>query len=423
LHKDAGYPLFMHQGKVEPLLRQGPAILWWDMQTGKTRAILHAFDQLWQQGGPRQLLVVCPAYARATWIEEAEKMNLGLPVRTLFGITKRKIVGLEQSDLPSITLVSWDTLNSWVPYLNRGKPMVVALDESHEHAVNPETIRYQAVHNLVVMQDRAWLLTGTIYRRSAMDIYWQARLAGGFTKMTALQFGERFCVRRFNPFRGRNGAYEYSGLKPGVEAELTALIPNLSRVREEDCYDVPPVRRIDRWVDVGTGYKGGDNEANMEEARSRLVPLKIQRSLEFINDLPQRPIVIFGWHTAFVEGLAAKIPGASYITGATPPIRRAEIKRDFQLGRIPVLVANLKSFSLSVSLTASSHVIFGEVHWSETDHRQAEGRIKGISQRAPHITYTYLMVKNSIEEYVWNNKLAKGRAMDRVDAAVKIQGA
>jgi len=156
----------------------------------------------------------------------------------------------------------------------------------------------------------------------------------------------------------------------------------------------------------------------MEAARSRLVPLKIKRTLEFLADTPGRPLVIYGWHRDFVESLAAQIPGAAFVTGDTPPIRRASIQRDFQLGRIPVLVANLKAFSLSVSLTQAAHIIFGELHWSETDHRQAEGRIKGPSQTAKHIDYTYLMVKNSVEDYIWRVKLDKGRAMDRLDRAV-----
>lgn len=419
------YDLFTHQSEAEPLLGRGSALLWWDMQTGKTRATLNAFDRLWQAGGPRHLIVFCPAYARATWVAEMEKMGLGLPVVTAYGITKQRTDPSELSpiigslQIPRVTIVGWDIADAWAPRLLRpASGQVVVLDESHEHAVNPVTKRYRAVRLIASVADRVWALTGTIYKKTAMDVYWQGRLVGAFPKLTPAQFGDRYCKLEFNPYKGYNGAYEYRGLKKGVEENLVSLIPNLSRIHEEDCFDVPEVRRIDRWVDVGTQYKGGGDEASMERERSRLVPLKIQRTLEFLNDLPQRPVVVFGWHTAFVESLAAKIPGAVFVTGSTPPIKRAEIQRDFAAGRIPVLVANIKAFGLSVSLARSSHIVFGEIHWSETDHRQAEGRIKGIAQQARHISYTYLMVKNSVEDYVWRNKLDKGRAMDRLDLAV-----
>lgn len=419
------YPLFDHQAKVEPLLRRGSAILWWDMQTGKTRATLNAFDQLWQAGGPRRLVVICPAYARASWLNEMEVMGLGLPVSQLFGITRKEIRGsplgdsLSTSSIPSVVLASWDIVGAWRGELGRQAHLsTLVLDESHEHAVNPATKRYKAVSGLSLVSSRTWCLTGTIYRKTAMDIYWQGKLVGGFHDLRPATFGDRYCIKRFNPFIGRRGDYEYRGLQPGVEDHLVQLLPNLSRVREADCFDIPPTRRIPLWLDGGTGYSGGDNETHLEEARSRLVPLKIQRTLEFIEDVPERPLVVYGWHQDYVRGVAAKIPGAAYITGDTPPMARAQIQRDFQAGRIPVLVANLKAFGLSVSLTRAHHMIFGEIDWSETNHRQAEGRIHGATQHSSHLRYTYLLVRNSVDDFVWRVKLNKGKAMDRLDSAV-----
>lgn len=412
-----------------PLLVNGSAILWWDMQTGKTRATLHAFDQLWQQhGGPRRLVVICPAYARATWLNEMEEMGLGLPVYQLFGISKRRIIGpsmgdaeLPGSDIPSVVIASWDIVGSWLGTLVRQAHLsALVLDESHEHAVNPATRRYKAVSRLSTVSNRTWLLTGTLYRKTAMDIYWQARLVHGFRfrNLNPTSYGVRFCVKRFNPYIGRSGAYEYRGLQPGVEENLVRLIPNLSRIREAECFDIPLVRRIATYVDVGNVYTMGDNEGELERARSRLVPLKVQRTLEFVADTPERPLIIYGWHQDYVRQVAAKIPGAAYVTGGTPPIQRAEIQRRFAAGQIPVLVANLKAFGLSVSLARASHMIFGEVHWSETDHRQAEGRIHGARQESSHLRYTYLLVKNSVDDYVWRVKLNKGKAMDRLDRAL-----
>jgi hypothetical protein len=402
---------------------RGSAILWWDMQTGKTRATLHAFDQLWQSGGPRKLVVIAPAYARATWVNEIEEMGLGLPVSNLYGVTKRRVVGplvdpFADPKLPSVVLASWDVVGSWLgPLLQQARLSTLVLDESHEHAVNPATQRYKAVSRLALASNRTWELTGTIYRKSAMDIFWQGKLVGGFRDLKATAYGERYCIKRFNPFRGKFGGYEYRGLRPGVEEKLITLVPNLSRVREADAFDVPLVRRIAQYVDVGPTYTGGDNEANLERARSALIPIKVQRTLEFLNDLPDRPVIIFGWHQEYVEQVAAHIPGAEYVTGATPTIRRAEIQRRFAAGKIPVLVANLKAFGLSVNLSRASHMVFGEPHWSETDHRQAEGRIHGSAQRAGRLNYTYLLVKNSVDDFVWRVKLDKGRAIDRLDAA------
>jgi hypothetical protein len=393
------------------------------MQIGKTRAVLHAFDRLWQTRPEiRNLIVFCPAYARGNWYAEiADKMGLDLPVLTAYGISKQRMepASLSQTigftTMPRVIICGWDVADAWVyklmkPALNQ----VVVLDESHEHAVNPATKRYQAVQRIVRLADRTWALTGTVYKKTAMDIYWQGRLVGDFTDLSPEQFGQRYCLVGYDKYEK---IWKYKGLRRGGLEKLMASMPNLSRVREEECFDVPVVRRIDRWVDVGPGYSGGNNEANMERARSALVNLKIRRTLEFVNDLPERPLVVYGWHTEFCNGLSSRIPGSRVVTGDTSDAERERIKRDFQQGEIPVLVANLKAFSLSVSLTAARHVIFGEIHWSETDHRQAEGRIKGATQKASRIDYTYLMVKNSVDEFVWRNRLGKGKSMDRLDSA------
>jgi len=395
------------------------------MQTGKTRAVLHAFDQLWQaRSDIRHLIVFCPAYARGNWYAEIQdKMGLGLPVLTAYGITKHRMepAGLSETigftTLPWVTIVGWDVADAWVYKLMKSaQGQVVVLDESHEHAVNPATKRYQAVQRVVRLADRTWALTGTIYKKTAMDIYWQGRLVKGFRDLTPEQFGSKYCLVGYSKYKEM---WEYRGLRRGVESKLVELMPNLSRVHEEDCYDIPAVRRIDRWVDIGSEYTGGNNEANMEKARSALVALKVKRTLEFLDDLPERPVVIYGWHRSFVEEVAKRIPGSAFVTGDTPTLQRTDIQRQFSAGRIPVLVANLKAFGLSVSLARASHIIFGEIHWSETDHRQAEGRIKGPAQTAKRIDYTYLMVKNSVEEFVWRVRLNNGRAMDRLDSAAR----
>jgi hypothetical protein len=81
------YTLFSRQKEVESKLMAGSMVLNWDMRLGKTRAVLHAFDQLAFRGGPSVAIIICPSIAKGVWENELREMGLALPGVILDGNT------------------------------------------------------------------------------------------------------------------------------------------------------------------------------------------------------------------------------------------------------------------------------------------------------------------------------------------------
>lgn len=414
------YNLFPRQAEVEPQLRAGSTCLNWEMRLGKTRACLNAFDKLWQTGGPKIAIVICPSIAKGVWAEENHEMGLDLPVVMLDGITKRRAAGERIAGLPLLLILNWEIVDAHLAELlelvNRER-VVLILDETHDHCCNPRNDRYRAVKDLSVLVSQTWILTGTLYRKSAMDLHWQLRLLGPsaypYYYMKTADFGNRFCYVKYNRFSKRD---EYKGILPGAEKEFAKILSiDARRVEGEPIPD-----ELCWWLDEGDAwqYDGGDDETAMSTARSELSELKARRTVEFVraNHLTNEPLVIFGWHKRFVRHVAAELAGA-VIDGDTSSADKTRIRQEFAAGRISLVVANIQSAGVAIDLASARNAVFGEVDWIKATMRQAEARLKGPKQTRK-VSYFYILCRRSVDEHVWRSMLGRGRDMKRIDAAL-----
>jgi hypothetical protein len=424
------YSLFAHQAAAEPLLSSGPAFLNWEMRTGKTRTILHAWDRLHGgAGGPKRLVIVCPHIARGVWKGELRAMGLGVPVLEVFGTENLRTRGQLVAGLPGIILVNWDILARWgeiiTGWLDR-EPFVVVFDETHAHASNKMSrrptigldaknktkvtpvMRYQAALALSRYAERTWCLTGTIYKKSALDVYNQLRLLGRgnpYWRTSAEEFAERFCDKIWNRFKGKAGGWEYKGLRAGAWDELAASIPCLSHIELRDCADIPAEQRIPYWLD----------EVDEDDKRS-LVDLKVEATVDLCARF-EEPLVIFGWHRDYVEK-TAKALKAPWIDGDTSSLKRIEAIEGFTDGKHDRIVLNIRSGGMSIDLARAAITIHGEPY-TAADHRQAEARIKGPRQRSDRIAHYYVLQAGSPDEDAWVRVLRNGHEMDSLDGAFR----
>jgi hypothetical protein len=436
------YDLFPRQAAVEEPMLGGSFVLWWEMRLGKTRAVLNAFDKLWQPPfpGPQTLVVVCPEIAKAVWRKEAEEMGLELPTTTCYGIKNKSSIGsLAFGWLPQVIVLNWELVEAWLPYLQealKGRRFVLVLDETHEHATNPKAKRYKAVTDLARLSDRTWILTGTLYKNYALDIYHQLRLLGAranpFQFWSPEKFGLAFCESERNMFAGpplkdpitgevekyktglvkRAGGYSFGGLQN--ESELLNRLGAVLDKRTEASEGIALGRqRFARWVgEEEHPYTGMD--AGMERARMKLVGEKVRLTLEYLkSDIPEgAQVVIGGVHREYVEQVA-KALDCPFIYGGSAG--RTEILAAFNRGEHQYLVGNYESMGVSIDVASAHHSVAGEPDWSEVTMRQWEARTRGPKQKAGGTVYHYLLLSNSVEEWIWNVKLRKGEAIDRLD--------
>lgn len=400
--------LYKHQREGVGLLVQGSAAFFADMGTGKTRTAVTAFREIaWPDD---RLLVIAPKIARGVWAAELE----------LQGFESVQLIGSKPTEINGrIAIINFDVLRAWQhllgPWIAGG---TIIIDESHR-ARNPQAQRSKACRLLAVQAARTWLLTGTPAVNSALDIYNQFRYLGvgnPFREMSEGVFAREFCNRRFNAWKQD---WEVFGVRH--EAELWQKAQGRAlRVLEKDCLDLPPMHRMPMWVAAGPGVPLLDENESAAAAlgrmRSDLAPVKAKLTIEYLEEaLEDRPVVVFGYHHRFLNAVADHFR-APIISGDTSDVERQQLRTDFQAGKIPILVAQLQAAGVAIDLFAANHAVFGEIHWSSVDHRQAEKRIHRIGQTRP-ATMHYLLTSKSVDELVWRVVLRKGEAIDRLDTA------
>lgn len=464
------YSLFRHQAEAEPLLLGGSAMLWWEMRLGKTRAVLHSFSRLYEQGGPRLLVIVTEQIAKEVWLKEAQEMGLGIPVLLGFGTTGRTIRVQPDDPIPAsvprVLVINWALADAWLPLIQHalqlrttdlalaglnlaGDPrLVLCTDEGHEHLTNPKSKTYVALRDLSLMAERVWELSGTMYVNDGLDLYHQLRLLGPKANPWQLwqteRFGSEFCVAVPNPWRGRvvrdpktkepktykngkivrEGGYDFKGLAEGAEYRLLERCPAISKLMEEDVRDVPLPYRIPHWVDAGDGLLNW-RDGQLDAAIQQLAQRKIGLTLDFLGALP-RPIVVFGWNVSYTTGLydALLKKGArvALITGEEARLgsdtsTRGTIQDAFRDGYVDVLVGNMKSIGKAIDLSRAHHAVYGQPYYDAALMYQCEARMRGPRQTSDHIVHHYLLVADSVDEHVWVNKLRKGEEIERFNRA------
>ena len=426
--------LWPWQKRVEPLLTSGPSILWHEMRLGKTGSAINAYNKMLDRGEVQDLIFVTVASAKATIKQERDEMELGIPTYTLFGETPGEAVG-PLLDLPRIYILNWEILPHWQRWLkeqtfNQNRKFVLVLDESHLYCRNASQNqriwtrgqRYDAALWLSRFAEAAWLLTGTLLVKSGLDIYWQAKLLGRkadpFYRWTLDDFGETFCETQWNPFigkekllRDRKGGWVWGKLIN--EQALIERFPALDVLRIQDVSDTPLPTQLPRWIsDLGQEWDFDRNDATLAEELAALIPIKVKLTVDYVRELEQRPLVVFGWNILFTEAVAKELK-APLIRGGTPVGERERIRQEFQAGQIPVLVGNFRSLGLGVSLSRADTFVYGQPYWDASLYLQVMARGTSLDKTQPTVHH-HLLLAGSAEEYVWKRRLDRGKDIERL---------
>ena len=141
-------------------------------------------------------------------------------------------------------------------------------------------------------------------------------------------------------------------------------------------------------------------------------PMVVQKLADFIRDTGGRePILVFAEQHRVIDQIANKMSkvrkrnGKNVVvrkfTGKQNRVEREIIKKDFQEGKIDILILN-KAGNVGLNLQRASYVMFAERYWNPTDEEQAEDRSHRSGQKNP-VTVYYIMVPDTIEDKVLSN--------------------
>lgn len=414
--------------------------------TGKTLSAIAVAGHRFMVGHVTQCIVVAPLSVVPVWQAEFDKHAdfpcMVAPVRTkdlkrvdkiddLFGanlVPRLKVLVVNYETLWRIM----DQLKAW---LRSGS--LAILDESQK-IKNGQAKQSKAAHTLGQLCKYRLILTGTPVTQSPMDVFSQYRF------LNPDVFG-----RSFIQFRSR---YAIMGGYQGYQIVGYQNLPELAdkahsiayRVTKDECLDLPPTTDQVLYCELDESAKvyrqmekdmvaivGGEKVTTpiiltqllrLQQITGGFIPLantevsaeaqrletvgheKISLLRELVTDYPvTKQLVVFARFIPEIKAIAEVCRACGFKTGVlsgnTSPKDRGELVNRFQKGHIRVLVIQIQTGGLGITLTAADTAIFYSTSFSFADYEQARARIHRIGQKRP-VTYIHLIARGTIDEQI-----------------------
>lgn len=412
------------------------AALFNEQRTGKTPTAL----ALMHMHGVTKILIVCPATAIYPWVDEFE-LWMGQPCLACVGLpaTRKDILARWKRGDAAGLVISYDMLK----LIERGdketgelfavldcKPQGIIIDEAHRIR-NHTTATAKAIFSFARVTGYKLALTGTPAMNKPQEIWSILHFLYPNTFKHYWPFIDSYfqTVLRRNPVTG--AAYKDIGdlNKKGKELMLQVL-PRISvnRKRKDVMPWLPPKDYITVRLPLTTYQRKYLDELEevweTEEVvtigvldrliRYRQVCLdpglidlkgaspKTEWVLQYVRDYPDVPTILFSKFTSYLNRIAPLIPGVELITGATPVVRRREICKQFQAGKLNFLLLNIDACKEALTLDRAEAAIFTDKYPPVGDIAQAEDRFVSTTEDKkdkPHRIYD-LVMRDSYDETI-----------------------
>jgi SWI/SNF-related matrix-associated actin-dependent regulator 1 of chromatin subfamily A len=124
--------------------------------------------------------------------------------------------------------------------------------------------------------------------------------------------------------------------------------------------------------------------------------------LEWVADFKRstgRPLLLFGRHTAVLQGLHNGIAGSGLIYGGTSRAKRKDLVSEFTTGRLHTLIGEFQAMGVGLNLQTASDVAFVEFPWTPGEMDQCEDRVHRMGQQSS-VSIWLLYAKNSVHEHM-----------------------
>jgi SNF2 family DNA or RNA helicase len=404
---------FAHQKHMAAFMSTNPRCFnLGDMGTGKTRAVLYAFDYLRRTGQVRKLLVVSPLSSlERTWGDEIFGNFPHLSFGVMHGTREHRLKVLAHDF--DVYIINHDGIVQepiLKALLARKDLDVVALDEIATLR-NASTRRWKAAKKLTENKTWVWGLTGTPTPNEPTDAWAQCRLV--VPERVPKYFGrfrEQVMVK-VTPFKwvARQGANE---------EVAKAMHPSI-RYARNDCIDLPPTTYKTYEVELSpeqkklyadmmkrlkAEFEGGQlvagNEAIKVNKLLQIVcgggystvkadvvipaPERVALVREIIDSAAAK-VIVFVPIVVALEALAEELRrdySVEVIHGQVSKTNRDRIFGSFQKEAHPrVLVAQPGTMSHSLTLTAADTIVWYAPITSNDTYEQANARIPRPGQK------------------------------------------
>lgn len=395
---------------------------------------------------PGRAQIICPSFLTTTWVRE---------------ITKWAV-----KDFPSIAVVpdtasknkmNWDAdfiicpdsmlLKDWVRAgLLKCNFRHTFIDEGHRFKT-PDASRTVALFGgrlgkmkspgLIYKSEHVCVLSGTPLLNRPIEL-WPLLFAMAPELIDFMSY-ESFGYKYGGAVQDERGHWRFVGSANEADLKNRIMGRFMQRIRKQDVLkDLPPKVREAIAINVDTrkeDVKALDKELMRSLKRSDFEKpkalgdyaairhenglAKVGWAAEFVQDIltsdMDEQVILFAHHRDVVVGLATALKAwaPAVINGGVKPEFRTAIQDDFQRGHCRLIIGNIDSMNLGLTLTAATRVVFCEYSWTPSSNEQAEDRAHRIGQN-DSIFCQYLVLPNSIDELILNSVMVKEERISKV---------
>ena len=420
-----------------------------DMGLGKTVTTLTAVRELLEDylEAERVLVIAPKSVAENTWTSECAKWDhlAHLRVSVVMGGEKHRIKALETP--ADIYVINRDNVVWLTEHYGAQWPFdTVVIDESSSFK-NPQARRFKALRKVRPMIRRMVLLTGTPSPNGHMDLW---------SQMWLIDMGQRlgrtltsYRSKYFKPGRS-NGHTVYNWiLNPGASAAIGELMADVTvSLKTDDWIEVPDLIETDvrialspkelqlykiferdQVMSIGSAdivaitaaalatkllqFTGGAMYAETPDGREtsvRVSDAKLRALEDIIEAADGDPVLVFYQYRHELERLQEYFKSLHPVTFSGEP----EILKEWNEGRIPMLLCQPASVQYGLNMQAGGHIIVWYTPtWNLEQYQQANARLHRQGQGRPVICYR-LICDGTIDEKVVGVLKGKDTAQERL---------
>ena len=427
------------------------AALFLEMGLGKTVSTLTAIADLIQDFELRNALVIGPRKViETTWTDEALKWDhlRWLRIVRIMGTEKKRLQALQQP--ADIYVVSRDLFVWLVRYYKARLPFDMAVLDELTSFKSSTALRFKAFRLVRTQFDRIIGLTGTPAPNGYLDLYGQMFCLDGGQRLG--RYKTQYIRDYFNAVRAPQGYDIRCDLRPGAKEAIDQKLSDITLVmKAEDYLTLPRRQDIVKSVELPPAimkqYREFQRECIMELPQDTTT-ITAANAAALIGKLSQfcNGAVYdeeHGVHEIHQEKLAAlqeiveaagspvlvfyqfqhdvpRICSACRDAVTTIRVYRGEQDfRDWNAGRIDVLLAHPASCSYGLNLQQGGHIIvwFG-TGWNRELYQQAIARLDRQGQLHPVLNYR-LVCRGTVDERALASLAGKADMQQALMDAVK----
>lgn len=410
--------------------------LFMEQGTGKTLPTIAVAGWRYNEGQVKRLLIIAPKSVVDVWEEQFEE-HAAFPyrIKLLIGdkIEKRKetLLNWKEDDGLQIAVINFEAIWRIDKELLKWKPDMVVIDESQK--IKKHTAKQSKVcHKLGPKAKYRMLLSGTPTPKTPLDIFSQYR----FLDYTV--FGKRWPSFRDKYARRGGFANLDTKVRKNKLKELSRLMYSRAfRVTKKEALDLPGVVDQNRYCyfndktqkvydemeehGVISILKGDKITAPIvltellklqqitggfvtrEEEVIKIGTEKLDLLEEVLEGIPKdKKIIVFARFIPEIKAIKKVVKRAGRtvkaFTGKTK--NRKKLIQKFQKKDNPqVLVVQIQTGGLGITLTSASYAIFYSANFSYADYEQAKARLDRIGQKEK-VTCIHLIVKDTVDEKI-----------------------